>query len=207
MHTPIFAILLLCGMIGNLVLPYSWGWIWKRYHPLKTDTILLSDPDCPLCWIQRLWRLALGTTAILGGITFFQNIQSNIFLNLFLLLALLIYGVFGCVLPAVLSLTDIKYVESGAAKLHNLFYFCGHACLLISAFLCGSAFFEHGHGMTGALCMILSFAAVFLYILYIMSDRLELKDTIIAYEGIWEFGFHLLAYLPIGIAIISMLNA
>ena len=196
--SPFFHILLLCGMIGNLVLPYSWGWVWRTYHPLKNDTILLSDPDSPVCWFQRVWRLILGVIFILCGIMLYHSVESGIHLDLFLLLSMIFYGSFGCIIPAFLSLTDIKYVESGPAKLHNLSYLIGCIFLQITTICAATSCFERGNTMLGAVFSILTFVNVFVFIFYNMSDRKECDGTIIGYEGVWEFLFHLLCYIPLG---------
>lgn len=197
--------LFLGGMVGNLVLPYCWGKAWKNYDILKQDTLLLSDPDSPVRWFQRLWRVILGTIAILGGIMLFYNIQSNIYIHLISMLAMIGYGVFGCIVPAIFSLTDIKYVESNIARVHNVFYLFGHICLQIAALCMTATAFEHGESMRGAIFSILALITIFIYMLYNMSDRRECRDTIIEYEGIWEFSFHILVYFPIAYTTIIFL--
>lgn len=196
-HSLFLYLLLLCGMAGNLVLPYCWGKAWRQFDPLRKDTILLSDPDSPVRWFQRLWRLILGTIFILGGVMLFHNIQSGLLLHHIALYAALGYGIFGCVIPAFFSLTDIKYVESIPAKLHNVCYIFGHICLQITALCMTATAFEQGESMRGAIFSILCLIMVFVYMIYNMSDRRECRDTVIGYEGVWEFIFHVLAYFPI----------
>ncbi|MDD5952797.1 MAG: DUF998 domain-containing protein [Oscillospiraceae bacterium] len=204
-HSLFLYLLLLCGMAGNLILPYCWGKVWRDYDPLRKDTILLSDPDSPVRWFQRLWRVVLGTIFILGGIMMGHNLQSTLFIDIITQYAMIGYGVFGCILPAFLSLTDIKYVDSKTARVHNLFYLFGHICLQITSLCMAATAFELGHDMRGAIFSILCLITIFLFAIYNMSDRLECRDTIIGYEGIWEFLFHLLAYFPIGYTTILFL--
>ena len=190
--------LLLCGMAGNLILPYCWGAAWSGYRFLKRDTLLLSDPDSPVRWFQRLWRVALGTIFILGGIMLYQNLESTIYLDLVALLAMIGYGALGCIIPAVFSLTDIKYVDSIPAKIHNVLYIIGHICLQIASIATTAVAFEHGESMRGAIFSIIAFICTFVYAIYNMSDRRECRDTIIENEGVWELAFLVLAYLPLG---------
>lgn len=204
-HSPFPYLLLLCGMAANLVLPYCWSLGWKRFDPLRKDTILLSDPDSPVRWFQRVWRLLLGAIFILGGIMLYHNIESAIWLQGIALLSCLGYGIFGCIIPAFFSLTDIKYVESIPAKLHNISYIFGHICLQIATLSMTATAFEQGESMRGAIFSILCLIMVFVYMIYNMSDRLECRDTIIGYEGVWEFVFHVLAYFPIGYATVLFL--
>ena len=204
-HSPFLYCLFLFGMVGNLIFPYCWGKTWRGHSLLRKDTILLSDPDSPVRWFQRVWRLILGIISILGGIMLFHNIHSGLFINQFALYAMLGYGIFGCILPAVFSLTDIKYVESRIAKVHNLFYMFGHICLQISALCMTGIAFEQGDFMRGAIFSILCLVTIFLYMIYNMSDRLECRDTIIGYEGVWEFLFHISVYFPIGYTTVQLL--
>ena len=81
------------------------------------------------------------------------------------------YGIFGCILPAVFSLTDIKYVESRIAKVHNLFYMFGHICLQIAALCMTGIAFEQGDFMRGAIFSILCLVTIFLYMIYNMRAR------------------------------------
>ena len=189
--------LLLGGMAGNLILPYCWGAAWSQYSFLKRDTLLLSDPDSPVRWFQRLWRVLLGTIFILGGIMLYQNLESRLYLDLVSLGAMIGYGALGCIIPAVFSLTDIKYVDSVVAKIHNVIYIIGHICLQIAAICTTAVAFEQGDSMRGAIFSIIAFICTFVYAIYNMSDRLECRDTIFENEGAWEWAFHLLAYLPL----------
>jgi uncharacterized membrane protein YagU involved in acid resistance len=84
------------------------------------------------------------------------------------------------------------------AKVHNVCYLFGHICLQITALVMTATAFEQGELMRGAIFSILCLIMVFVFMIYNMSDRRECRDTMIAYEGVWEFFFHLLAYFPIG---------
>ncbi len=204
-HSNFLPILLLCAMAANLVLPYCWGIVWRAYHPLKKDTLLLYDPDSPVRWLQRLWRLVLGVVFILGGVLFYSNISSTIWVNHVLLYAMLGFGCFGCIIPACFSLTDIKYVDSVPAKLHNVCYLFGMICLLVAALCATTVAFESGASMRGAVFSIINLISIFAFMIYMMSDRQECRDTIIGYEGVWEFVVYLLAFVPIGCTAVLVL--
>lgn len=205
-HSIFIYVLLLAGMVGNLVLPYCWGKFWRDHDLLRIDTIMLGDPDSPVRWIQRLWRLVLGTIFILGGIMMYHNFTSYIWINGIAMLAMIGYGVFGCILPAFLMLTDIKYVISGPAKVHNAFYIFGHICLQIAAMcMSGIAYEYYNDFLRGAIFSVINLISVFAYMIYNMSDRMECRDTAIGLEGLWDFIFLILAYFPISYTTVQFL--
>ncbi len=204
-HSIFIYVLLLAGMVGNQILPYCWGKAWRDHDLLRIDTIMLGDPDSPVRWVQRLWRLVLGSIFILGGIMMYWNFDSYIWINGIAMLAMIGYGVFGCIFPAFLMLTDIKYVISGPAKIHNAFYVFGHICLLIASMCMTGTAFEHLDYMRGAIFAIINLIGIFAYMIYNMSDRMECRDTVIGLEGVWEFVFHILAYFPIGYATVQFM--
>ncbi len=201
-HSAVLNILFLCGMAGNLILPYSWGWVWRRYHPLKNDTIILSDPDCPVCWIQRIWRTALGILFIFSNTVMDVSITDTVHINVIARIAVICYGVFSCIIPSILSLTDIKHVDSAISRIHNVCYVFGYICLMITAMCVSASAFSTGQSMLGAILAILALINVILFAIYLMSDRSEFEGTAIVMEGLWEFLFLLTAYFPIGLQVI-----
>ena len=135
---------------------------------------------------------------IIGGVGLFYSMGA---ISIFLMILLILYGVGGRMIPAVLSIVDIYDVEWAPARVYSISRFIGFfalqlASLGLSGLLCWIGPAVHLSALPGALMFISSLIGILTYALSKMSHRKEFEGTVLQHKGLWENLFLLFIYLP-----------
>lgn len=200
MELKIYWIIMLIGTVGEFAVPAVLGRFYRNYHPLRDGLGKLANPKSPVQWFYRAWLLLSGGIMITGGVGMWTMLK---LWGLPLMILLILYGVFGRIGLAVLSVVDIYDVDWAPAVVYRIFRFSGFlflqfAVLFLSAFLFATAPFFHIPRMFGALLLISAVMGILTYALSRMSRRKEFIGTVLELQGLWETLCLAFLYIPLG---------
>ncbi len=198
MASPFYWIVLLIAIGGEFLVPIVLSFFYPKYHYLHDGLGKLSNPKSPVQWIYRIWQFVVGIIMIIGGVGLFYSMGA---ISIFLMILLILYGVGGRMIPAVLSIVDIYDVEWAPARVYSISRFIGFfalqlASLGLSGLLCWIGPAVHLSALPGALMFISSLIGILTYALSKMSHRKEFEGTVLQHKGLWENLFLLFIYLP-----------
>lgn len=194
-------IVCLIGIAGEFVVPAALRFFYPRYHIFRDGLGKLSNPKSPVQWFYRAWQILAGVSMILTGVGLGQTFG---WFGIVLMVLLILYGVLGRILLAVLSVVDIYDVEWAPAVVYRIARLSGFFCLqfgvlFLSAFLfaCGPLF--QFPQMAGAVLLVCTLVGILCYALNRMSRRREFLGTVLQNQGFWELLCLLCLYAPLGV--------
>lgn len=201
MELKIYWIILLTGVIGEFAVPGVLGRFYRKYHAMHDGLGKLSNPKSPVQWFYRAWQILAGGSMIIGGIGLWKMLDVW---GIPLMVMLILYGVFGRIGLAVMSVVDIYDVDWAPTIVYRIFRFSGFFCLqfgvlFLSAFLFACGPILHISRMVGAFLLISSVMGILAYALSRMSRRKEFIGTVLQWQGLWEILCLAFLYIPLGV--------
>lgn len=118
-----------------------------------------------------------------------------------------LFAVGAGILAGLFSVNETREIETFASKIHGIGASLGFMALIFVPLLLTILSFKNNEKATGIVSLISFVLAFALFILFIMSDKPEFQNTVIAREGLWQRLSLLFMYFPLGyIAIESLLK-
>lgn len=104
----------------------------------------------------------------------------------------------GCIFTCFFSVNETKDVVTTASKIHGIGSVTGFMVFLFVPLLLSILEFKNNDKAIGVMT-VASFVIAFLFfVLFVMSDKPQFSNTIIAKEGLWQRLNILFMYLPVG---------
>lgn len=187
-------------LAADLMLPFLLAPTYKGYSHLRQVMSVLGASKAPLHSIYNFWLIIFGCAILISIFQCYPIIAktSNI-ISIILCSIIFIYAIGGCILSGIFSVGETKNLETVSAKIHGYGSVIGFLLLTLAPFIIGLYFFKISEGLLGGLSLICFILAIAFFALFVMADKPNYKETIIAFEGLWQRLSLLFMYCPIAI--------
>lgn len=202
----LFHAILLFTIIGEFLLP----WILKHYYNgYNSKTMVMSalgSPQSPVQLIYNTWLIWLGCFLMFTSIIYFLTTRTEFpIISLLLLLSIGIFAVGAGLISGIYSVNADKDIVTAASKIHGAGAAIGFMALLFFPLLNGILAFKQSNIIFGVVCSFSFVLAFIFFTFFIMGDKEPFKNTILAYEGLWERISLFCMYVPFIFKAVSVL--
>ena len=192
-----FNICLLITIIGEFLLPYVLKYFYKEYNSKTMVMSVLGCSKSPVKKIYNIWLIWLGVFLLLTSFLIFNKIRtiSNI-IAILTFISISFFSVGAGVLAGLFSVNDTKKDVSIASKIHGVGSALGFMTLLFFPLLQSIISIISNDIIQGTIYIISFVFAIVCFCFFIMGDKEKYKNTIFAYEGLWERLCLFFMYVP-----------
>lgn len=199
---------LFIAIVGDFAVPYILATFYKGYSHKSMVMSVLGNPNSPVKIYYNIWLVVLGFLLILSSFTIFAkyNVVSKP-LSIAVAVLIVFFAAGAGILAGLFSVNEAKEIKTVASKIHGIGASLGFMALTFVPLLLTILSFKNNEKTTGVVSLISFVLAFVFFVLFIMSDKPEFQNTVIASEGIWQRLSLLFMYFPLGyIAIESLLK-
>ena len=201
---------LLCtiAMIGDIVVSLILSMFYKGYSSAKMSISALGNPKSPVRVPFNLWMIVEGLL-FLAAIPAIYSCYNSVSGGLTKVLVVFVaaFAVGACIFTGFFSVNESKDVVTTASKIHGAGSAIGFMLFLFVPMLLAILSFkksETAFGIISVICFVISLA---FFVLFVMSDKPEFKNTFVQTEGLWQRLNLIFIYLPLIIISVKKLLA
>ena len=196
-------IFILIAMVGDLLVSFVLSLFYGEYSNLKMSISALGNPSSPVRIPFNIWMFTEGVLFLLALPAInkvFRQISGGITNALLIFIAFFAIG--ACIFTCFFSVNESKDVVTIASKIHGAGSVIGFMLFLFVPLLLGILYYKEQNRIMGTVSIVSFAAALIFFVLFVMSDKQEFKDTIIDNEGLWQRLNLAFMYLPVAITAI-----
>lgn len=194
---------ILIAMAGDLIVSFLLSMFYGEYSNLKMSISALGNPSSPVRTPFNIWMLIEGILflmALPAVSKAFRPISGGI--TNILLIFIAFFAIGACIFTCFFSVNESKDVVTIASKIHGAGSVIGFMLFLFVPLLLGILYYKEQNCMMGTVSIVSFAAALIFFVLFVMSDKQEFKNTIIDNEGLWQRLNLAFMYLPVAITAI-----
>ena len=194
---------ILIAMAGDLTVSLVLSMFYGEYSNLKMSISALGNPSSPVRIPFNIWMLIEGflfLVALPAIYNTFRPISGGITNALLIFVSFFAIG--ACIFTCFFSVNESKDVATFASKIHGAGSVIGFMLFLFVPLLLGILYFKDQNCIMGTVGIICFVVALIFFVLFVMSDKQEFKNTIINNEGLWQRLNLVFMYLPVAITAI-----
>lgn len=194
---------LLVAIIGEMVVPFILAPFYKGYHHTTMAISTLGNENSPVRLFFNSWMLLAGLLLLASIPSIYQAYQIvSKPLSIATVLFVGIFAVGACIFTCFFSVNETKEIVTTASKIHGAGSAIGFMLLLFVPLFLSILSFRINDSIWGVISAISFVLALICFGFFVMADKLEFQNTIIAKEGLWQRLNLFFMYLPLaGIAI------
>ncbi|WP_315120866.1 DUF998 domain-containing protein [uncultured Clostridium sp.] len=192
-------VLLLIAIVGDFIVPYILAIFYKGYSHKTMVMSSLGNPSSPVRGYYNIWLICLGALLSISTLTLYRSYsKTSKVLSASVVTLIIVFAIGAGILSGIFSVNESKDVQTVASQIHGFGAAIGFMALLFVPMLLGILSFKSKDNVTGVICLISFVFALIFFILFIMADKPEFNNTIIANEGLWQRLTLLFMYVPFG---------
>ena len=196
------------AMIGDLAVSLILSMFYKGYSSAKMSISALGNPNSPVRVPFNLWMIFEGLL-FLAAIPAIYSCYNSVSGGLTKVLVgfVAVFAVGACIFTGFFSVNETKDVVTTASKIHGAGSAIGFILFLFVPLLLAILSFkksETAFGIISVICFVISLA---FFVLFVMSDKPEFKNTFVQNEGLWQRLNLIFMYLPLIIISVKKLLA
>lgn len=189
----VLTIVFIITMCVDNILPFILALFYKGYSHKRMALSVLGSKQSPVKWFYNVWCIISGLCFATCSIAMAILNTNGLTISIAVLLS--VYGITCEIISGLFPLNEKREDIDLSSKIHGGFSAIGFVCLLPVPLLIGIHYIANfAVSIISILCFALS--ALF-FCFFIMGDKDKFKNTIIAYEGIWQRLIVLFCYIPI----------
>lgn len=198
--------LLLIAVIGDFVVPYVLALFYRDYKHTTMVMSSLGNPKSPVRGIYNIWLVILGVLLIIScNLIKLRYYSVSKGYSVATIILILTFAIGAGIISGIFSVNESKEVVTMASKVHGVFSAMGFMFLLFVSLLLAILSIKNGDKIIGIFFIVCFVLALIFFVLFVLADKPEFQDTIIAYEGIWQRLTLLFMYVPLGFIAITEL--
>ena len=198
--------LLLTAMAGDLLVSLFLSLFYKGYSSLKMSISALGNPSSPVRIPFNIWMLIEGLLFLLALPAVYSKFHpvSGV-VTVLLIIFIAVFAVGACIFTCFFSVNESRDVVTVQSKIHGIGSVTGFMIFLFVPVLAAILSFKAGDKATGVASIVSFILSLVFFSLFVMSDKDEFKDTVIANEGLWQRLNLVFMYLPLALAAVRFL--
>ena len=196
---------LLIAILGDILVPFILAPFYKGYSHMSMTISALGNPQSPVRGIFNFWMLLEGLLFLLAlsaVYNYYDSVSKPLINTVIAFTA--IFAVGACIFTCFFSVNETKEVVTTASKIHGIGSVIGFMLFLFVPLLLSILEFKCNNISNGVIAVVSFITAFVFFVLFIMSDKPEFSNTIIAKEGLWQRLNILFMYIPL--IVISVRN-
>lgn len=176
---------LLIAIIGDLLIPFILSPFYDGYSNLSMAISALGNDQSPVRYIFNLWMLFEGILFLfaLPSIYNYYCHISKILTNI-VIIFIIIFAVGACIFTCFFSVNETKDIVTTASKIHGVGSVIGFIVFLFVPLLFSILSFKNNDKISGIIAIISFIISFFFFVLFVMADKPEFANTIIAKESL-----------------------
>lgn len=196
---------LIFAIAGEILVPFILALFYQGYSHSEMVISSLGNINSPVRLPFNLWMLIAGILFLLSVPSLYRAYQEvSRPLSFACVLFLSIFAVGACVFSCFFSVNESKEIVTFTSKIHGAGSAIGFMLLLFVPLFIAILSFKRGDSKIGVLSIVSFILAVVCFVLFVMADKPQFSNTLIAKEGLWQRLNLLFMYLPL--ACIAVLN-
>ena len=191
---------LLIAILGDILIPFILAPFYQGYSHTSMAISALGNPQSPVRVAFNLWMLLEGLLflfAIPAIYNYYKSVSKPLINTV--VVFMIIFAVGACIFTCFFSVNETKDVVTIASKIHGIGSVVGFMVFLFVPLLLAILEFKNDNKINGVIAVVSFIIAFLFFALFVMSDKPEFSNTIIAQEGLWQRLNILFMYLPIGV--------
>lgn len=196
-------IFILIAMVGDLTVSFILSMFYGEYSNLKMSISALGNPSSPVRMMFNIWMVIEGILFLMALPAInnaFRPISGGITNALLIFVAFFAIG--ACIFTCFFSVNESKDVVTLASKIHGVGSVVGFMLFLFVPLLIGILYYKDQNRKMGTVSIVSFIVSLIFFVLFVMADKQEFKNTIIDNEGLWQRLNLAFMYLPIAITAI-----
>ena len=191
-------IFIIIAVVGEMLIPFFLAPLYKGYSHSTMAISALGSKGSPVRLLFNLWMLTAGVLFLLSipGIYDVYGKASKA-LSIVTVVFLAIFAIGACIFTCFFSVNASKDVVTVASQIHGAGSAIGFMLMLFVPLLLAILSFKMGDKVTGIIGMVSFVLALAFFVLFVMADKPEFQNTVIAKEGLWQRLNLLFMYLPL----------
>ena len=188
---------LVIAMVGDILVSWIMPLFYKGYSSTGMSISALGNPQSPVRIPFNIWMLAEGILFLLAVPWLYRRYYPVSHGLTYAVIAFTaVFAVGACIFTCFFSVNESKEIVTTASKIHGFGSAIGFMLFLFVPLLLGILSFKErdSMGMIYILCFVIS---MIFFVLFIISDKPELPDTITKREGLWQRLNLIFMYLPV----------
>ena len=191
-------IFILIAMVGDFLMSFFLSLFYKEYSNLKMSISTLGNPSSPVRIPFDIWMLIEGILFLMALPVLnqvFRPISGGITNALLIFTAFFAIG--ACIFTCFFSVNELKNIVTIASKIHGAGSVVGFMLFLFVPLLVGVLYYENQNRIMGTVSVVSFVVAMVFFVLFVMSDKQEFRNTVIDNEGLWQRMNLVFMYLPL----------
>lgn len=186
-NSKFFNILLIITIIGEFVLPWILKHFYEGYNSKTMVMSALGSPESPVRVVYNVWLVWLGVFLLITSFLFYHEVSAiSKVLAILTFISIAAFAVGAGILSGLFSVNESKEIVTLASQIHGVGAAIGFMALMFFPLLQSISGFKSNDIMQGIICIIAFIVAMLFFAFFIMGDKETLRETIFAYEGLWE---------------------
>ncbi len=187
LNNKIFWGLLLFTVVGEFLVPYVLSKFYVTYNSKLQVMSVLGSPQSPVRIFYNIWLIWLGILLSMAAIVFWYDGKAvSNFLAVISMVLILIFAIGAGILAGFYSVNETKEMLTIPSKIHGFGAAIGFMALLFFPLINSLIEFKKGNIIAGIVGIISFVMACAFFVLFILGDKEEFKNSIVRYEGLWE---------------------
>ena len=190
---------LLAAVIGEMIIPFILAPFYKGYSHQLMAISTLGNKNSPVRLPFNIWMLLAGILFLVSLPALFKAYYSiSRPLTIASVLFIAAFAVGACIFTCFFSVNETKDIVTTASKIHGAGSAIGFMLLLLVPLFVAILSFKAREKLIGGISVASFILALLFFILFIMADKTEFQQTLIAREGLWQRLNLLFMYIPLG---------
>ena len=119
--------------------------------------------------------------------------------------AIAVFAVVACIFTGFFSVNESKEEVTTASKIHGAGSAIGFMLFLFVPLLMAIMSFKKSEGLLGIISVVSFALSIVFFALFVMSDKIEFKDTAVNNEGLWQRLNLIFMYCPLAVIAVKRL--
>lgn len=203
----VFQVVFPAVMALDLIVPFLVAIPYRGYSHRRSAMSVLGSPDSPLARVYSLWTIVSGLVFLWAACVVPAQFQASTGLRVTLGVLLGLYGL-GCeIVSGLFPVQADKQDMTTSAKIHGVGSVIGFLAMLFAPLVLGMLQFRTGAAALGIVSLASFALALVTFVLFVMADKPQFRDTVIGYEGLWQRLALAFMYLPFFVWAVSWVAA
>ncbi|MBO1307224.1 DUF998 domain-containing protein [Enterococcus sp. 669A] len=199
---------LLIAVIGEMLVPLILAPFYPGYDSKTMAISSLGNPNSPVRLPFNLWMLTAGVLLLLATPSIYRLYRGvSKPLSIATVMFIGIFAVGACIFTCFFSVNETKDVITTASVVHGFGSVIGFMLLLFVPLFLAILSFKSADRTTGVIAVVSFILSLVFFVLFIMAEKPQFQETMIASEGLWQRLNLLFMYLPLAfIAVKNLLS-
>ena len=191
-------------MAGDIVVSLLLPLFYKGYSCKKMSISALGNPNSPVRVPFNIWMLIEGLLFLVSVPGFYHRyFPVSARLTITTIICIAVFAVGACIFTCFFSVNESKDVVTMASKIHGAGSVIGFMLFLFVPLMVAILSFKNHEGGMGALSIICFVMSLVFFALFVMSDKEEFANTLVANEGLWQRLNLVFMYMPLAVVAVK----